>query len=144
MTRTLSETRHYRRPFILLAKGHPGYYDEPCAAAQLGVNGANAQAPAAAQATSARADKFAWFLENTPNAEGDVISQVERYVVYPGQATAYMIGKLKIMELREKARAELGEKFDIKAFHDAVLLSGPVPLDVLEENVSAWVAKVKA
>ncbi len=91
-----------------------------------------------------REQAIAWFLENTPNAEGDVISQVERYVVYPGQATAYMIGKLKIMELREKARAELGEKFDIKAFHDAVLLSGPVPLDVLEENVSAWVAKVKA
>ena len=85
-----------------------------------------------------------WFLANTPNAKGDIISQVERYVVYPGQATAYMIGKLKIMELREKARAELGDKFDIKAFHDAVLLNGPVPLDVLEENVNAWVAKVKA
>ena len=85
-----------------------------------------------------------WFLANTPVAKGDIVSQVERYVVYPGQATAYMIGKLKIMELREKARAELGPRFDIKAFHDVVLKSGPVPLDILEENVNAWVAGAKA
>jgi uncharacterized protein (DUF885 family) len=84
-----------------------------------------------------------WFLANTPNAEGDIVSQVERYVVNPGQATAYMIGKLKIMELRQKARTELGDKFDIKAFHDVVLKSGPVPLDIMEENVNAWVASAK-
>ena len=84
-----------------------------------------------------------WFLANTPVAKGDIVSQVERYVVFPGQATAYMIGKLKIMELREKARAELGDKFDIKGFHDVVLKSGPVPLDVMEENVNAWVARAK-
>ena len=84
-----------------------------------------------------------WFLANTPNAKGDIISQVERYVVYPGQATAYMIGKLKIMELREKARAELGGRFDIKAFHEVVLKSGPVPLDIMEENVDAWIASAK-
>ena len=84
-----------------------------------------------------------WFLANTPNAKGDIISQVERYVVYPGQATAYMIGKLKIMELREKARTELGGKFDIKAFHEVVLKSGPVPLDIMEENVDAWIASAK-
>jgi uncharacterized protein (DUF885 family) len=84
-----------------------------------------------------------WFLANTPNAKGDIISQVERYVVFPGQATAYMIGKLKIMELRAKARAELGDKLDIKAFHDVILKSGPVPLDIMEENVNAWVAGAK-
>jgi uncharacterized protein (DUF885 family) len=61
-----------------------------------------------------------------------------------GPGDAYMIGKLKIMELREKARAELGEQFDIRGFHDAVLLPGPVPLDILEENVEAWVANVQA
>ncbi len=84
-----------------------------------------------------------WYKANTPVAEGDIVSQVERYVVFPGQATAYMIGKLKIMELRAKARTELGDKFDIKAFHDVVLKSGPVPLDILEENVNAWVASAK-
>jgi uncharacterized protein (DUF885 family) len=84
-----------------------------------------------------------WFLANTPNAKGDIISQVERYVVYPGQATAYMIGKLKIIELRERARAALGGKFDIKAFHEVVLKSGPVPLDIMEENVDAWIASAK-
>ena len=90
-----------------------------------------------------REQAMAWLKENTPNPEGDIEKAIERYIVYPGQATAYMIGKLKIMELREKARAELGDRFDIKAFHDAVLLSGPVPLDVLEENVNAWVARTK-
>lgn len=85
-----------------------------------------------------------WYKANTPVAEGDIVSQVERYVVYPGQATAYMVGKLKIMELREKARAELGGKFDIKAFHDVVLRNGPVPLSILEENVNAWVAEAKS
>ncbi len=85
-----------------------------------------------------------WFMANTPVAQGDIVSQVERYVVYPGQATAYMVGKLKIMELRDKARAELGDRFDIRGFHDAVLLPGPVPLDVLEQNVDAWIASWKA
>ena len=91
-----------------------------------------------------REQAIQWLKENTPNPQGDIEKAIERYIVYPGQATAYMIGKLKIMELREAARAELGDRFDIKAFHDAVLLSGPVPLDILEENVEAWVASVKA
>ena len=85
-----------------------------------------------------------YLTENTPNPEGDIRKAIERYVVYPGQATAYMIGKLKIMELREDARERLGEKFDIRGFHDAILLTGPVPLDILEENVDAWVASVEA
>jgi uncharacterized protein (DUF885 family) len=90
-----------------------------------------------------REQAMAWLKENPPNPEGDIEKAIERYIVYPGQATAYMIGKLKIMELREKARAELGDRFVSKAFHDAVLLSGPVPLDILEENVNAWVARAK-
>jgi len=84
-----------------------------------------------------------YLKDNTPNPDGDIRKAIERYIVYPGQATAYMIGKLKIMELREAARAELGEDFDIRAFHDVVLLPGPVPLDILEENVEAWVASEK-
>ena len=85
-----------------------------------------------------------YLQENTPNPQGDIRKAIERYVVYPGQATAYMIGKLKIMELREQAREELGDRFDIRGFHDAILLSGPVPLDIMEENVMAWVAEVNA
>ena len=90
-----------------------------------------------------REQAIQYLKDNTPNPEGDIRKAIERYVVYPGQATAYMIGKLKIMELREQARAELGEDFDIREFHDAVLLPGPVPLDILEENVEAWVAREK-
>ncbi|WP_370182585.1 DUF885 family protein [Alteriqipengyuania sp.] len=84
-----------------------------------------------------------YLKDNTPNPDGDIRKAIERYIVMPGQATAYMIGKLKIMELREKARAELGEDFDIRAFHDVVLLDGPVPLSILEENVEAWIAQEK-
>lgn len=90
-----------------------------------------------------REQAIQYLKDNTPNPEGDIRKAIERYVVYPGQATAYMIGKLKIMDLREQARAELGEEFDIREFHDAVLLPGPVPLDILEENVEAWVAREK-
>jgi len=90
-----------------------------------------------------REQAIQYLSDNTPNPEGDVRKAIERYIVYPGQATAYMIGKLKIMELREKARAELGEKFDIRGFHDVVLKAGPVPLSILEENVVAWIAQEK-
>ncbi|MEL7739249.1 DUF885 domain-containing protein [Citromicrobium bathyomarinum] len=90
-----------------------------------------------------REQAIQYLKDNTPNPDGDIRKAIERYIVYPGQATAYMIGKLKIMELREQARAELGEDFDIREFHDAVLLPGPVPLDILEENVEAWVAREK-
>ncbi len=82
-----------------------------------------------------------YLTDNTPNPDGDIRKAIERYVVYPGQATAYMIGKLKIMEVRERARAELGDKFDIRGFHDTVLASGPVPLSILEENINAWIAE---
>ena len=84
-----------------------------------------------------------YLKDNTPNPDGDIRKAIERYIVYPGQATAYMIGKLKIMELREAARAELGDDFDIRAFHNVVLLPGPVPLDILDKNVEAWVAREK-
>ena len=85
-----------------------------------------------------------YLQENTPNPEGDIVKAIERYITTPGQATAYMIGKLKIMELREKAMKELGAKFDWRGFHDAVLLSGPVPLEILEENVERWIEGRKA
>lgn len=87
-----------------------------------------------------REEAMAWLAENTPNPLGDIEKAIERYIVYPGQATAYMIGKLKIMELRDKAKAELGAKFDIRSFHDVILTSGPVPLPIMEENVEQWMA----
>ena len=90
-----------------------------------------------------REQAIRYLSDNTPNPEGDIRKAIERYIVFPGQATAYMIGKLKIMELREKARAELGEGFDIRRFHDTVLKAGPVPLSILEENVDAWIALEK-
>ncbi|VVT03062.1 DUF885 domain-containing protein [Erythrobacter sp. EC-HK427] len=87
-----------------------------------------------------REEAIAYLTENTPNPDGDIRKAIERYTVYPGQATAYMIGKLKIMELRERARSRLGEDFDIRMFHEVVLTNGPVPLDILEEQVDAWIA----
>ena len=90
-----------------------------------------------------REEAIAYLTENTPNPDGDIRKAIERYIVYPGQATAYMIGKLKIMELRSRARASLGEDFDIRGFHDVILTSGPVPLSIMEENVDAWVASQK-
>lgn len=84
-----------------------------------------------------------YYLENIPNPEGDVRAEIDRYIVWPGQATAYLIGKLKVMELRRKAEAELGEAFDIREFHDAVLTSGSVPLDILEANIDIYIAETK-
>jgi len=84
-----------------------------------------------------------YLTANTPNAPGQIETSINRYIVMPGQATAYMIGKLKITELREWSRAELGQAFDIRDFHDEVLKNGAVPLDILEQNIQKWVAKNK-
>jgi uncharacterized protein (DUF885 family) len=82
-----------------------------------------------------------YLVENTPNPENDAVKAIERYIVIPGQATAYMIGKLKIMELRARAQAQLGERFDWLGFHDEILKDGPVPLSMLESKVNDWIAK---
>ena len=84
-----------------------------------------------------------YLMENTPNPQGDCEKAIERYIVMPGQATAYKIGMLKIVELRERARDQLGDQFDIREFHDIVLRDGAVPLAVLEETVDAWLAGKK-
>ncbi|BFM12929.1 DUF885 domain-containing protein [Simiduia litorea] len=85
-----------------------------------------------------------YLVTNTPNAKADSVKAIERYIVMPSQATAYKIGMIKILELREKAKAEMGEKFDIRQYHDLVLTSGPVPLNVLEERVNQWIAQSKS
>ena len=90
-----------------------------------------------------REEATQWLLDNTPNPEGDARKAIDRYIVMPGQATAYKIGMLKILQLREDARAELGREFDIRDFHDVILESGPLPLAILEEQVDAWVAEEK-
>jgi uncharacterized protein (DUF885 family) len=81
--------------------------------------------------------------DNSADAPGGIVKAIERYIIYPGQATAYMVGRLKISALRDKAQKALGSKFDVRGFHDTVLKSGPVPLDVLEEQVDAWIASRK-
>jgi len=85
-----------------------------------------------------------YFLANSSLAEGAIRSEVQRYIVWPGQATSYKIGMMKILELREKAQAELGDRFDIKDFHDTVLGGGALPLEILERRVNDWIASRKA
>jgi len=88
-----------------------------------------------------REEAIDYLISNTPNPEGDCIKAIERYIVMPGQATAYKIGMLKILELRARAQEALGDDYDVRAFHDVVLRNGPVPLAILEENVDAWIAE---
>lgn len=90
-----------------------------------------------------REKAIAYLIENTPNPENDSVKAIERYIAMPGQATAYMIGKLKIMELRTLAEETLGDKFDISGFHDEILKDGPVPLSILENKVQDWILTQK-
>jgi uncharacterized protein (DUF885 family) len=86
-----------------------------------------------------REEGIAYYTNNTPNAVSDGVKMVERHIVMPSQATAYKIGMLKILELRADAKAKLGDKFDIREYHDEILKYGPLPLNVVEAKVDAWV-----
>jgi uncharacterized protein (DUF885 family) len=90
-----------------------------------------------------REQAIAYFRENGLLSERDATKEVERYFNNPGQATSYMIGQLKILELRDRARQQLGDRFDIRDFHATVLENGAVPLDILEELVDAWIARTR-
>ena len=85
-----------------------------------------------------REDAIQYFRDNTPLSEGDIKTEVERYLVVPGQALSYKMGMLKILELRARARKALGNQFDIRAFHDVVLSAGALPLPTLERVVDAY------
>ncbi|MCU7555227.1 DUF885 domain-containing protein [Alteromonas sp. ASW11-19] len=86
-----------------------------------------------------RQEAIDYFLANAAKSEEDIINEIDRYISNPGQALAYKIGQLKILELRERATQTLGEEFDIRKFHDVVLGSGSIPLHVLEKNVQQWI-----
>ena len=91
-----------------------------------------------------REEGIEYYKANTPNSEGECVKMVERHIVMPGQATAYKIGMNKIIELREEAKIQLEKDFDLREFHDVVLLNGAVPLNILEEMVQDWVDSKKA
>jgi uncharacterized protein (DUF885 family) len=90
-----------------------------------------------------KARAVAFMKENTALSEANIDAEVNRYISWPGQALGYMIGNIRIRELRARAEKELGAKFDLRRFHDAVLLQGSVPLDVLETQVAEWIAAEK-
>ncbi|MEG3767701.1 DUF885 domain-containing protein [Alteromonas sp. 14N.309.X.WAT.G.H12] len=91
-----------------------------------------------------REDGIQYLMDNTPNPKSDVVKAIERYIAMPGQATAYMIGKLKIMSLRDEAQQALGDKFSYADFHDEILKDGPMPLTLLEEKTRKWIEKTKS
>jgi uncharacterized protein (DUF885 family) len=90
-----------------------------------------------------RDQSLAYLADNTALSKHEIRTEVDRYISWPGQALAYKIGELKIIELRQRAKAALGDKFDLRAFHDAVLESGGVTLPVLERRIDAYIAGVK-
>ena len=77
---------------------------------------------------------------HTASAHDSVVSEIERYIVMPGQACAYKIGEIKMVALREKAKKELGSRFDLRQFHDVVLKNGSMPLNILEQVVDSYIA----
>jgi uncharacterized protein (DUF885 family) len=91
-----------------------------------------------------REQAIRYVLDNSAEPKPAAAKAIERYIVMPGQATAYMVGRLKISELRERARTALGDRFDIRGFHDVVLRNGPVPLDLLDMEVTRWIESQRA
>ncbi|MBL4803104.1 MAG: DUF885 domain-containing protein [Emcibacter sp.] len=87
-----------------------------------------------------REQAITYLATNTPNPKGDVIKAIERYIVMPGQATAYKIGMIKIQQLRKRAELALGDKFDLRDYHEVILRDGALPLSTLEDNVNEWIA----
>ena len=91
-----------------------------------------------------RQQSIDFFRENTGKTDQDITVEVDRYIVWPGQALAYKLGQMKIQELRARAEKELGTRFDVRAFHDAVLVQGAEPLNFLDAQLGAWIAAQKS
>jgi len=90
-----------------------------------------------------REQAITYMMANTGMPEGEVVSEIERYFVLPGQALAYKVGMLKILELRERAKTALGPKFDLREFHEQVLKNGSMPMAVLERVIDDYIATTK-
>jgi uncharacterized protein (DUF885 family) len=88
-----------------------------------------------------RLEAIDYFIKNSPKSRASIEAEVERYMALPGQALSYKIGQLKIIELRKKAEKELGDKFDIKEFHNILLEQGCIPLQLLEEKINRWITE---
>lgn len=91
-----------------------------------------------------REQAIAFFIDNAAKTEADIVNEIDRYISWPGQALAYKIGQLRIQNLRREAEAALGPRFNVRTFHDTVLETGAVPLDLMERHVRTWIAKEKA
>jgi uncharacterized protein (DUF885 family) len=84
-----------------------------------------------------------FFHEHTAMDDENINTEVDRYIAWPAQALSYKMGQMKILELRARAQKELGSKFDLRAFHDAVLDQGPLPLNMLETKIDGWISETK-
>lgn len=132
-----------------LAKEMPGTYQDPLS--EFGRNGSEIwRAIRLVVDTGLHAkgwtkeEAIAYFKANSAITDEQALAEVERYITWPGQATGYKIGMIKILELREQAKEELGDKFDIRDFHDTVLGGGALPLELLEKRVNQWIERVKS
>jgi uncharacterized protein (DUF885 family) len=91
-----------------------------------------------------KAQAVAYMKDNSALTDANIDAEVNRYISWPGQALGYKLGEIKIRELRAKAEAGLGQKFNLRRFHDAVLMQGPVPLDVLDRQIANWIKAEQA